>query len=627
MDLLCFLLAILFSLALGSKILSLLRLHDGQTSEEVFFSFGVGWLVIALLTSALGYSHAVYRLVFLALTLCGVGLLWSELFLIGRRLVGSARALFGDPFVSLICVLIAVPLAIGLVASLAPPTYMDVVLYHLELPRQYLGAHKVSYIPSIIYSLWPQYIEMIYLFAYTLRGEIVSQLVSWSFTPFFALGVYAMIRRKVSREFAALGALAFVCVGPVADYSAVAYVDIQTAFFAFLSVYSLLKFVEAYRGGWLFVCGLSAGLAAGAKMTSLLVPPVIAIVLLFALPRKIPRMKLVGLFLGISTLVAIPWYFTAYVATGNPVFPFFYKTLGGRNWNSLSDSFMHFLVAQHHYGGVSSLSELLLFVWNLFGATQRVLLVPLAFLPLVPFTLRIEREIKIILIVASACLLVTAFFVVEPRFHILSFALVLVPCALSAASLSRMGTYTKYLCYLIFMLGLATGLRADWGRNADAVRFVVSGEKREDYIQRHFPDYEAMQWMNRNLPADSRVLLWAFSGYYLDHDYLWMGPLRQGLIDFTKVDSPGKLIQRMEELKITHVYYRPGHREVVIPKALGTFPDMDSLHTDIEKDFLTALVSFGEAKIFKVDYSRSPRDLKHESATHPRTSFTLDLVP
>jgi hypothetical protein len=183
------------------------------------------------------------------------------------------------------------------------------------------------------------------------------------------------------------------------------------------------------------------------------------------------------------------------------------------------------------------------------------------------------------------------------------------------------GRYTRYLCYLIVFLSVARGLTIHWSHNVDSLRSVATGEKREHYLRRNFLDYDAMEWMNRNLPPGSKVLIWALSGYYLDHDYVWMGPLRQGLIDFTKVRNADALAERMKELGITHVYYRPGSREVVIPKALGGFPDMDSLQVKLERKLLVPLAEFGDAKVFEVDYAGAkPLNVSSTGAVCPVTS-------
>jgi hypothetical protein len=633
MDLLYFLLAVFFSLALGRRLLNLLRIHERHFSQQLFLSFGSGWLILAILTTVLGFSHAIYRWLFVCVTLGGLAVFWREAWQIAALLVRSLRGLFRTPFLAILVALVAIPLLIDFLASLAPPTFTDVVLYHLEMPRQYLRAHKVSYIQSIIYTSYPQYIEMIFLFGYALKGEIVSQLLSWSFTPFFALGVYAMVRKRARQEFAGLAALAFVSMTPVAKYAGTAYVDIQTAFFAFVSVYALLRFLETYERGSLLLSALAGGLSLGARMSSVFFICVIALILFVALRREAGRFRLTVIYLGISALVAMPWYLSAYLNTGNPVFPYFYKFLGGRNWNELSDSVMSFFVARPHYSGVTSAGELILFLWDLFGGAHRVSLALLAFLPLVPLALRVDREIRIILIVSFSCLVLLSFFVVQARFHLVSFALLLVLSFLAAASLSRMGRFTRYLCYLIIVLSLARGLEIHWGCNFDALHSVVTGEKRENYIRRNFPDYDAMQWMNRNLPAGSKVLIWAFSGYYLDHDYVWMGPLRQGLIDFTKVKNAEMLAERMRELGVTHVYYRPGHKEVVIPRALGVFVDMDSLQVELERKFLTPLANFGDARVFGVNYSGvnpasvSSRGVGSAATSHPGRGLSAPGKP
>ena len=100
-------------------------------------------------------------------------------------------------------------------------------------------------------------------------------------------------------------------------------------------------------------------------------------------------------------------------------------------------------------------------------------------------------------------------------------------------------------------------LHAQWGWEQIFLRTwpVVSGQvTREEYLQRTFPPYEAMEYLNR-LPAGTRVALYQETrGFYLDRNYLWANPLQNTLIPYQRFKNGAELVQFLKtDLGVTHV--------------------------------------------------------------------------
>ncbi len=67
--------------------------------------------------------------------------------------------------------LVLLILSFTLLTALAPPLKFDALVYHLVLPRQYLLAGRMVYLPEIMYWGMPQTAEMLYTWAMSLGGS------------------------------------------------------------------------------------------------------------------------------------------------------------------------------------------------------------------------------------------------------------------------------------------------------------------------------------------------------------------------------------------------------------------------------------------------------------------------
>ena len=82
-------------------------------------------------------------------------------------------------------------LSIG--SALAPAFANDALVYHLAVPKAFLQAGGLGHLPNNIYSLFPQQIEMLYLFALALGSDSLAQLTGLGivFLLLFALWQYS----------------------------------------------------------------------------------------------------------------------------------------------------------------------------------------------------------------------------------------------------------------------------------------------------------------------------------------------------------------------------------------------------------------------------------------------------
>ncbi|GIT65572.1 MAG: hypothetical protein Ct9H300mP23_11990 [Nitrospinota bacterium] len=82
-------------------------------------------------------------------------------------------------------------LSIG--SAFAPAFANDALVYHLAVPKAFLQTGGLVHLPNNIYSLFPQQIEMLYLFALALGSDSLAQLTGLGivFLLLFALWQYS----------------------------------------------------------------------------------------------------------------------------------------------------------------------------------------------------------------------------------------------------------------------------------------------------------------------------------------------------------------------------------------------------------------------------------------------------
>ena len=110
---------------------------------------------------------------------------------------------------------------------------------------------------------------------------------------------------------------------------------------------------------------------------------------------------------------------------------------------------------------------------------------------------------------------------------------------------------------------MVTGLGINLRFHAGTVPVVLGLEDEDDYLQRrlsqpdlHFYWYRDFQYINRNLPPTSKILIWDTRGFYLDRDYEWAQEVAGRILEPGRLDEVGYVLGKLEELGISHVAFR-----------------------------------------------------------------------
>ena len=438
---------VVFSFGLGAGIVALLTL-------------GIGFLG--------GLKRWVFYI--LTFGLLGVLILDVKYMVLGAvRWIRAKRARL-QPLEIVLLVILGLHFLLTLFGALAPQMEWDSLGHHLTVSKIYIQNDRIfNMSPTqgwfVGESNYPSNMEMLFMLGMLLRSDVLATLIAWSVAAFLALSVYSFsrcheLRSPTTIELQAgmpalpghsfsnegelthdnenaflncrqgclrsqgyfqsrqsfsirtgLIAMSIVyCSSIVSVHATFDTVDLGVAFFGLLALYAAFRWIHSADYRFLIFSGVYAGFCAGTKYTGVPVILVLGflILLLSVLERKrfVPGFGYILLFGLIALAAASPWYIKNYVFTGNPVYPFFAKILGGRNlppgvaghclstpWKGLDD----------YKSWYNMLLGYMRFPWDLTMMRSEYARAPsigplyLIFIPCLIFVRNVDRKIKYLL--------------------------------------------------------------------------------------------------------------------------------------------------------------------------------------------------------------------------------------
>ncbi|MCA9959504.1 MAG: glycosyltransferase family 39 protein, partial [Anaerolineales bacterium] len=291
------------ALGTGLWLLTWLRLPQLSPLEEALYAFGLGFGTLGLLTLALGLlgwlETAVLYTITLLLTLAALPKALPHV----RRWRGhgpTSRLVRGYLF---LVTLLALSLA------LLPPTSWDALFYHLTGPKLYLAAGQIRPGIDIPHLNFPSLLEMLFMLAMALRGDVAAKLLHFFFAPLLAGLVYVLGKRHFHLRDGWTAVLFLFAAPMTLTLAGWAYNDLALAFYQVAAIAALLQWREQRTTPWLILSGALCGLAMGLKYTSFITPLFLAGVVAWEYRRQWRDgiRPFLTLFCA-TTLVAAPWY-------------------------------------------------------------------------------------------------------------------------------------------------------------------------------------------------------------------------------------------------------------------------------------------------------------------------------
>ena len=225
------------------------------------------------------------------------------------------------------------PIVLTLGPALCYPTGWDELVYHNVLPRRWLAAGRPAFFADLPYSGFPSLGEILFWLVAPVESVITPRLVNWIVWLLSLVMLYQLLRRWLPRGLS-LGLSGAFAVSPaVLMISANCYVEA----FLLMDLAAMLLILDRGRrhgrGPLRFPAvglGLLAGGAAAVKLTGLAILPLPFLWSIGATAgckqwkctlRAAVRSG--AIYLATALMTALPFYLRPWIATGNPVYPYF----------------------------------------------------------------------------------------------------------------------------------------------------------------------------------------------------------------------------------------------------------------------------------------------------------------
>ena len=434
--------------------------------------------------------------------------------------------------------LIAIPLILAVITSLAPPTAKDTLLYHFAVPKAFVAQGSNAFVEGNIASYLALGTEMHTVWAMLLGGlwssraaETAAGATIWVFFPLLLAAIFGWARELgVSRRWSLMAVLMVASVPTAYHVASNAYIDITLALFITVAIYALCRWWRTLENGWLIFIAIFLGAALSAKLTTVFVIAAFGLIILLRVrkakesePQDLIRVLIGGFAaLVLAGLIASPWYLRTWQQTDSPVFPFYMSIWPGEAPGWDVDRSNLFQAMNSQYGGISKTPlDYVATPWNLSVAAQPEQpaffdgVLGVAFLiglPLLIFALwkfDMPVEVKIGAGVAATVFLFWLFSSMQLRYliPILPLLAVGIAAAVEKVAEKRSPLYmaAKYSISLTAVCGLLVSFA--WFLQKAPLRVVLGGETRDQYLTRNLDYYPYYQALNTTTAPDAKVWL------------------------------------------------------------------------------------------------------------------------
>lgn len=215
------------------------------------------------------------------------------------------------------------------------PIEYDATMYHLPNLVDYIQNQKIYLSEKVIWSnCYPKNIEMLNLWSLLyFRNGVTLKVVQYLLSLLGALAMYGILREEnVQKDYAILGALAYLSTPIILSQMDTCYVDTALASIFILCGYFLCRYIKYTLCEDAVYFAISVGILTGIKYSCLGYYAIfIAIFILSQFMNKLTLRKntlhlvLVG---GISLVIGSVWYVVNYINFKNPIYPFKVSLLG-----------------------------------------------------------------------------------------------------------------------------------------------------------------------------------------------------------------------------------------------------------------------------------------------------------
>lgn len=474
---------------------------------------------------------------------------------------------------------------IALVGALAPADTVewDSLAYHLAVPKIWLQAGQIKFISFIHHSNFPFVVDNLYIWGLKWGGEVGAKLFSIGFLAYGLLAVYGIAEGLYGKLAGAWASLAFAGTPLVLWMAGTAYVDLANGLFTGLGIVFAAKAIELADRTWLLRAGGLLGFAVGSKYTGLQTVFIVGLTSLILMRPFSAGFRTGATIAGIALLIGGGWYIKNVAWTGNPVYPFFYSKLGGKNWDDFSEKI--YREEQQTFGaGRDANGPEEVFYSNrpldptrLGGSVLGLAYQPGRYINPNPtggngFTIgafgfvglsallgwlfaarRTKFENGVILAVGISLLL--WFALSQQVRYVLGLNVAL---SILAAGLSRWSSWASGV-----QCAASIWLISGWSLGGPArftqqLQVALGKTDRADYRRANVSFAKSAEWLNSESSVKKVALYDEVFGYLLDKDYFWANPGHTTELGYEGMKTGEELVAALKKQGITHVYINLG---------------------------------------------------------------------
>jgi len=490
-----------------------------------------------------------------------------------------------------------------IILNLTPPISRDALIHHLAIPKLWLQHGSYYEMPWADYSYYPMNINLFYLVCLYFKNDIAPKFIHLFFGIGTGLLIYLYLKPRFSRNWGLLGMVIFITTPIVVWLSTSAYIDLGMTFFTSGSVLAFIKWrdSEYSRFRWFLISSFCMGIAIGSKYNALIALFIVNMFLVLSFARdtrrQIKALQYGMLFFILTAFLASPWYLKNYFQTGNPFYPLFDSLFKSLHHHPVQD--IVYRQAIEKTGQISffkmrevmyreSIWETLLIPIRMFfqgkdnsyqyfqGSLNPILIL---FLPFAFINKKYGKD-KFFFVFFTVIFIIMAFFLTAKQVRyilpVLPFLAIIAVMGikdvidkmkdetfLSSLKLGKNAkSIARILLFAVVAILLTLNLVYLKGRInvIKPLPYVFGKETREAFLKRHLLHYDAVEYINDNLPSDAKIFTMFLGrrGYYLDRAYtndssFGMSTIRH-MVN-SSIDEE-KFVEYIRSMNVTHILMR-----------------------------------------------------------------------
>ncbi|MGB9597703.1 MAG: ArnT family glycosyltransferase, partial [Candidatus Poribacteria bacterium] len=436
---------------------------------------------------------------------------------------------------------------------------------------------------------YPSLIETLYTLGMSLTNDLSASLIAWLFGFMMILSILSFCKRYLTIKIGLLSATA-LCVTPLfAKLSIGTLVDMAVGYYTFLAFYLILIYHNTNKQNLLILSSIMIGLACATKHSGL-VPFVVLTIWLLILEikrRKSHKHWLLHIivFFLIAFLIPTPWYIKSYINMGNPTVVYFTKIFGGRNLLPSDDSNM--IISWRYQQSFQSESafaniKILKLLWRTFFNDVFFWSLGVFFLMSIPLLLMIKRmnkSIKYGLLYSAVIFILYSVVTDQPRLIVPAFPFLFISASYAFHwAFEKNGSFAKIL-QIVVIIALLPNIISIARASSLKYPVVMGLVSREQYLSNWVDIYDTIQYVNKNLGDDVRILTIDPRGYYFDKPYIVGLQITQGFIRFDGIKNEKEMMNLLKTYGITHLLIK-NKSSMTIPYIDKLIPRLKVIYSD-----------------------------------------------